>query len=172
MDNSKSQIEIERKYIIAIPNDESYFGLSEYSRSEIKQIYLDSPVGITHRVRARTTLGISRYYETTKVRIDKCSSHEIEREISENEFLKLLDSRDQKRKAIEKTRHAFTYKGQLFEIDVYPEWNKTCILETELDTREREVEFPSFIHIVREVTGEREYSNAAMARSFPPEDKI
>jgi len=172
MNNSKCAVEIERKYIIVLPCEDNYNGLEGYMRSEIKQIYLDSPAGITHRVRARVTDGVSRYYETTKVRIDKCSAHESEREISENEFLALLKKRDNTRKTIEKTRHAFTYKGQLFEIDVYPAWNKTCILETELQTRSTEVEFPSFIQIVREVTGEREYSNVSMAKSFPREDEI
>ena len=42
-------------------------------------------------------------------------------------------------------------------------------METELESREEEVEFPSFIEILREVTGDKAYSNAAMSRTFPAE---
>ena len=62
------------------------------------------------------------------------------------------------------------YGGQLFEIDVYPAWKNTAIMETELDDREREVEIPTFIEIIREVTGYKAYSNASMSKSFPKED--
>ena len=71
-----------------------------------------------------------------------------------------------------KDRHTFSYLGQLFEIDIYPQWSKTAIMETELDDKEKEVEMPPFIKIVREVTGVRGYSNAAMSASFPKEDEI
>jgi CYTH domain-containing protein len=42
-------------------------------------------------------------------------------------------------------------------------------METELEYRDEEVILPSFIKILREVTGDRSYSNAGMAESFPPE---
>ena len=172
MNDSKTGIEIERKYIRALPAEDSYEGLCEYSRSEIVQVYLKSPLGITHRVRKRTAGGVSRYYETTKVRIDAISAEEREREISEKEFSALLELSDTSRRPIVKTRHAFIFGSQLFEIDVYPDWKKTCILETELESRDSSVDFPPFIRIIREVSGERAYSNAAMAKSFPKEDEI
>ena len=145
--------------------------MPEYTRSEITQIYLKSPDGITRRVRCRERSGNITYTETKKVRIDKMSAYEDEREISYEEFVDLSSEKDEKTLPIIKTRHTFTYEGQLFEIDVYPKWKSTAIMETELEARDKEVKFPEFITIIREVTGDKNYSNAGMSRSFPDEDK-
>jgi CYTH domain-containing protein len=42
-------------------------------------------------------------------------------------------------------------------------------MEVELERADESIEFPSLIRIFAEVTGERAYSNAAMAEEFPPE---
>ena len=94
---------------------------------------------------------------------------EIEGKISEERFAELSSHIADGTKPVIKTRHTFLYKGKIFEIDVYPEWKSTAIMETELSDREECVEIPSFIEIIREVTGEKVYSNAAMSRIFPTE---
>ncbi len=165
-------IEIEKKYIISIPDESILSDMEEYTRSEIVQIYLESPAGITHRIRSRERSGNVTYTETKKIRIDKMSSYEDEREISEEEFLTLTEKSDKTASPIHKLRYTFVYLGQLFEIDVYPQWKSTAILETELPTRETAVEFPDFIKILKDVTGDKRYSNAAMSRTFPAEEKI
>ena len=162
-------IEIENKYIILIPEESVLSTMEQYTKSEIVQIYLESPVGITHRVRSRERSGNVTYTETKKVRIDKMSAYEDEREISEEEFLSLAKKIDKNTAPIHKVRYTFVYLGQLFEIDVYPQWMSTAILETELKTRETQVIFPEFIKILRDVTGDKRYSNAGMSRAFPPE---
>lgn len=164
-------IEIEKKYIIKKPDEKELSEMPEYTRSEITQIYLKSPGGITRRIRSRERSGNITYTETTKVRIDKISAYEDEREISCEDFERLSSERDEKTLPIIKTRHTFVYEGQLFEIDVYPEWKSTAIMETELESRDKEVIFPKIITILREVTGDKNYSNAGMSRSFPDEDK-
>ena len=169
MDNN---IEIEKKYIILKPRADELSAMADYSVSEIEQIYLSSPQGITHRVRSRKFTDRTVFTETTKVRIDKMSAYENEREITESEFESLSERRDEKTRAIKKHRHTFVFSGQLFEIDVYPEWKNTAILETELADRNTAVEFPSFLKIVSDVTGDKRYSNASMSRSFPEETAI
>lgn len=164
-------IEIEKKYIIKKPDEMELSKMPEYTRSEITQIYLKSPDGITRRVRCRERSGNITYTETKKVRIDKMSAYEDEREISYEEFVGLSAEKDEKTLPIIKTRYTFTYEGQLFEIDVYPEWKSTAIMETELESKDKAVNFPKVITVLREVTGERKYSNAGMSRSFPDEDK-
>ena len=168
----KIGIEIERKYIIAMPDFNLLRSLDGYNRSDIVQTYLKSIDGATRRVRMRSTDGNSRYYETLKVRIDEMSSTEVEREIDREEYLELLKLAREDSTPIEKVRHLFYYNSQLFEIDVYPNWQNTAIMETELDNRETEVEMPEFIHIIREVTGDKRYSNAGMSRQFPEEETI
>ena len=169
---NKAGIEIERKYIIEQPSAAELERMAEHTVSRIEQIYLDSPMGETLRVRRREWQGRIEYIETKKIRIDKMSSTEIERELSCEEYSVLAERRAEGTYPIYKTRHTFIYCGQLFEIDLYPEWSRTAIMETELNSRDTEVEFPPFIRIIREVTGEREYSNAAMSRHFPGEDTV
>ena len=167
---NNAAVEIERKYIIRMPKIDDMKKCDGYSESEILQIYVESPVGITHRVRRRTTREKTVYTETKKIRIDKMSSYEDEREIKIEEFEQLAARRKAETLPINKTRYAFYYKDQLFEVDIYPEWKRSCIMETELSSREVTVEFPTFIKLIREVTGDKAYSNASMSKRFPEED--
>lgn len=165
----KTNLEIERKYIIKMPDFSRISMQDEYTKSDIIQIYLASPKGETHRIRRREYLEKTSYFETRKIRIDEMSVTEIEGEISEEKYNELSRLIAYGTSPVVKTRHTFVYMGQLFEIDVYPKWHSTAIMETELSSREVQVEFPPFIEIVAEVTGDKAYSNAAMSRSFPAE---
>ena len=165
-----TQIEIERKYVIYMPDFSDMEKMKDYTKDEIVQTYLNSPDCETRRVRMRKSerCGV-KYYETVKRRIDKISAVEIEREITENEYSELLLDARCGSSPIIKTRCAFEYAGQVFEIDIYPEWKKSAIMETELESREKTVEFPPFVSIIAEVSGDARYSNSGMARSFPKE---
>ena len=162
-------LEIERKYVIRKPNVAMLSSLEGYTVSDIEQTYLESAAHVTHRVRARSYGDRTVYTETKKVRIDKMSVYEDEREIDKSEYLELLKGRKEGTVTLSKTRHTFLYLGQVFEIDVYPEWVNSAVLETELPSRETVVEFPDFIRVIAEVTGEKKYSNAAMSKEFPKE---
>lgn len=163
------QLEIERKFVIAMPDTDAIRRLDGYSVSNIEQTYLASAPTVTHRVRSRRYGDIVVYTETKKTRIDKMSALEEEREISEDEYRVLLKSVMPGTVTLTKTRHTFPWQGRTVEIDVYPEWVRSCILEVELDSREAELTLPDFISVIREVTGDKSYSNAAMSREFPKE---
>ena len=162
-------IETERKYVISMPDVALMQAQHDYTVSDIVQIYLRSSPRVTHRVRSRTKDGATKYTETQKMRISAMSVYEDEREITENEFNTLRLNIDPDTTPIIKTRHTFTYRGQLFEIDVYPNWQTCAIMETELPSEDTEVEIPTFINIIKEVTGIKAYSNASMSRVFPCE---
>lgn len=166
----KTQIEIERKYIIEKPNISLIRNMPKSTESEILQIYLPSENGETRRIRRRVYKDKTLCYETRKIRIDGMSCTEIEREITPDEFSTLSQSIKEGTTPINKTRYTFDYEGQTFEIDVYPQWQSSAIMETELESREKQVEIPSFINIIREVTGNKSYSNASMSIEFPKED--
>ena len=162
-------VEIERKYVIAMPDVARLAECEGYTASGIEQTYLESAEGVTHRVRARRYADRTVYTETKKVRIDKMSAFEDERELTEGEYLALLERRKQGTVTLKKARHTFEFKARTFEVDIYPEWKGSAILETELESREAVVEFPEFIAVIAEVTGDRRYSNAAMSHRFPAE---
>ena len=163
------QIEIERKYVIEKPNECCYQNVSDYSESRIEQIYLSAPAGETLRIRKREYPSGTEYVRTHKKRIDRISSVENEDKISLEEYEKLKKEILHGTRPIIKKRRTFVYQGQLFEIDEYPEWKNSCVMETELKSREEKVDFPDFIHIIKEVSGDYRYSNASMSRTFPEE---
>lgn len=168
---NKQQIEIERKYIIEKPQISNLRKMKGFSESEIEQIYLNSEPNVTRRVRKRVFGDTVQYTETVKERIDKISAVEREREIAENEYCLLSAQIAEGTVPIIKKRITFEFGSQVFEIDVYPAWKGTAIMETELKSREQTVDMPDFIKIVREVTGDKAYSNASMSKKFPSEDE-
>ncbi len=162
-------IEIERKFVIHMPDIELISAFRGYTVSEITQTYLKTDDGSTLRVRARKYADRVQYTETRKIRIDVSSVNEIEREITADEYESLLSLSRDDSSPIHKTRHTFEYIGHTIEIDVYPQWTSFCIMEVELERADEDVELPKIIRILYEVTGDRKYSNAGMAKEFPPE---
>ncbi len=163
-------IETERKYLIEYPDIDILLNQPECTVGEITQIYLASNDGETRRVR-KTLIGETTvYHSNTKTRISPMSSIEDERVISREEFDSYVAlERDSTLNIIYKTRYTFYYLGQKFEIDVYPFWSCSAICETELDDESKRAVFPPFLNVIREVTGDKRYSNRAMARELPPE---
>lgn len=162
-------VETERKFIIKKPNEKTLSSLFGYTVSKITQTYLASREGVTERVRERIYPDKTVYTHTKKVRISPLSSIEDEREVTESEYRTLLLRKKDGTQDVKKERHTFIASGVTFEIDIYPEWQDTCIMEFELKSEDERVEIPTFIAVVREVTGNRAYSNAAMAKEFPKE---
>ena len=140
-----------------------------YTVSEIEQIYISFEKGVTHRIRRRAYKDKTVCTETKKYRIDEMSVYEDEKQISETCYSELATRIESGTRPIRKIRHTFVFDGQLFEIDEYDLWQSSCILETELKSREDEVSFPPFITVIKEVTGEKKYSNASMSHNFPEE---
>ena len=162
-------IEIERKYVILKPDFAALEREYAVGVSEIWQTYLRSEVGVTRRVRKRVYRDKISYTLTEKRRIDTLSSYEAEREIGEEEYLTLLGEKREGTRTLRKTRRVVRIDSVNFEIDEYPEWERSCIMETELKSRDEQVTMPDFVKIIAEVTGNRAYTNAAMAVNFPKE---
>lgn len=160
--------EIERKFLIVRPTDEFLFSLPH---TEITQTYLKNPQeGVTERVRKRGLEGRYVYTHTIKRRIDFMSCLEDERVISQEEYESCLLRADPERNTIRKVR-ALIEKGDFtFEIDVFPFWKKQAVMEVELPSEETEFSLPESVTVIREVTDERIYSNARMAKAIPEED--
>ncbi len=165
------KIETERKFIIKKPRADILSELKSYTESEIVQTYLNSRVA-THRVRKRSyPSGEVIYTENKKVRISVLSSEEYEREITEGEYLSLLENKERGSVSLMKKRVTFEHLGKTFEVDIYPAWEDTCILEVELESESEKIEMPSFIEVLTEVTGNKDYSNHRMSHAFPPETR-
>lgn len=155
--------EIERKYLIEYPDLEWLQQLPTAEKVEIIQTYLNSSAGDEVRVRQRGIDGNYMYYETIKKSVSALKRVEIERRLSQSEYLKLLMEADTSKRQIRKNRYCLTYENQYFEIDIYPFWNDKAIIEIELSDETDNIVFPKEIKVIKEVTDDPEYKNAALA---------
>ena len=162
-------IETERKFIVEIPDISALSKCDGYTVSRIQQTYLASERAITHRIRLREYADHIEYYETKKTRLSALSVIEEEKPITREQYDALLEQMARGTRTLIKTRHAVPIGELIYEFDVYPEWQKSCIMEVELPSEDTVVLLPDFVHVIEEVTGRREYTNASMARVFPEE---
>lgn len=156
--------EIERKFLIEYPDLDWLRSIPNCRRVQIIQTYLKSDAEEEVRVRQRGSDGHYIYYQTTKRRVSDRKRVEIERRLSEREYLSLLMNADTTRHQIRKDRYCLTHRNQYFEIDVYPFWNDRAIAEIELCDENAEVTFPDEIRVIKEVTEDESYKNASLAR--------
>ena len=56
--------------------------------------------------------------------------------------------------------------GLKYEIDVYPFWTQTAIMEIELKNEEQKFDIPEFIKVIGEVTNNLDYSNHSLAKKY------
>ncbi len=156
--------EIERKFLIEYPDLKWLESIPYCQRIEIIQTYLKSGQDEEIRVRQRGFDGHYIYFQTTKRRVSGAKRVEIERRLSEREYLRLLMNADTDRRQIRKDRYCLTYENQYFEIDVYPFWTDKAIAEIELSDEHAEIRFPKQIRVIKEVTEDESYKNASLAK--------
>ena len=156
--------EIERKFLIGYPDLNI---LEHYPKSDMAQTYLKTNDGMTSRVRKRTTGGVTKYIFTEKKRVTDVTCIENERELSAEEYEELLKLADPERQTVYKTRYCVPYGGRVVEVDVYPFWSDRAISEVEMESEEEAVSLPDFIRVIRDVTAEKQYKNAAIAKKIP-----
>ncbi|MGI6167884.1 MAG: CYTH domain-containing protein [Eubacteriales bacterium] len=159
---SAARLEIERKYLVERP-DEDILAQHGAKKYEIEQIYLPDRGEAAERIRKICSDSVTEYYHTVKKAVTNITRTEEERRINADEYERLKKFAGYPPMRIEKVRWRLPYRGVCIELDIYPFWHKTAIAEVELTGEEERVVFPDFIHIIREVTREKKYSNRALA---------
>ena len=162
--------EIEHKYLIAMPDVQALARLPGCRILSITQTYLLTQKGETHRVRRILEGERETFVETRKRRVNALRAVEDEREISEREYLALLELADPKATSIEKTRYRVPLGTRMLEIDVYPFWSDRAIAEIEVETEQECVTLPDYMKVIAEVTEDVRYKNANLAHSVPNDD--
>ena len=161
--------EIERKYLISMPDPD--FLRENASPTEIVQTYLLPPAPhINARVRKRGHDGAWVFTHTEKTRLSDLRRIENERRISREEYETLLQSADPGRNVIRKTRWVLPWKGQNYEIDIFPFWTDRALMELELEDEAQNIELPPQIRVLREVTADYRYLNSSLSKTIPYEE--
>lgn len=166
-----ASMEIERKYLIRMPNEAMLASMPGCEIWDIVQTYLmDGVDGSTRRVRSISSCGRVQYVHTVKHRLSDLSHKEWEAEIPEAEYDALLREANPGLNSIDKRRYRIPFAGQLLEVDVYSFWQDRATLEIELESEAQEVILPPWLHVIRELTGEAAYKNRFLAERIPMED--
>ena len=163
--------EIERKFLVEFP-DVSLLDVKR--RIAIVQTYLVSGSnGSQRRVRSVDENGSVKYTYTEKIFLTPVTREENEFEISGEKYRQLLDEHRSDCPPVEKVRYCFDYQGQFFELDTYPFSDKLAIMELELASPNQTIDFPDKIRVIKEVSADPRYSNAALAKAGAfPEQQI
>lgn len=165
-------LEIEKKYLIEYPDINLLEQMSNCTKVEIYQTYLESINGSERRIRARGVDGDYIYFLTEKKKLNGLKRVEVEKRLTQKEYFTLLMQADPTRKTIKKTRYCLTINNQYFEIDIYPQWQNKAIMEIELSDENEVVKTPDFINIINEVTFDDAYKNYNIALDTPSLDNF
>ena len=156
--------EIDRKYLIEIPDFRS-ISSAHFTEIDIVQTYLKSDCNnVELRLRSRCQDGAFSYYLTQKTDLENGAKRiEVERKISEREYVSSLSRIDPFSQPIVKKRTCFVYKNQCFKVDVFDFSDKHALLEIDCSA-DTSVTFPDFIKVVRDVTGDPLYRNYKLSK--------
>lgn len=162
-----SPSEIERKFLIKKPSDKMLNSLDFSSKSEITQTYLKSNGNTERRLRQRGNDkdGYTFYY-AEKTPVSEIERIEKDEKIDIRKYVSLLNEADTSLHQIQKTRYAFLYKNQYFELDIYPFSDEYAILEIEVQNEDDEIQLPDFLEYVKEVTNDNSYKNHSLAKTL------
>ena len=151
----------ERKYIVRVTSND----ILNVIESDIFQTYLVADPDYEVRLRRRRWKGGKTVnVHTTKKRVGTNREIETERQVSNALYESLLAQADPYRHPIHKQRRSFIWKGQYFELDTYHDQLKgLIILETKGITDAEDVNFPPFIQVVEDITGNKSYYNYNLA---------
>lgn len=166
-------LEIERKFLVKFPTSwsslaELFDGIVDVKR--ISQTYLKAEPGEQSARVRKTVEGLSGdtktvfHYNQKKPTGDTGVHEEKEYEISEKEYESSLKKANPEKCAVEKTRFVFKWHDQIFELDLFKGHLKgLAIMEIELDDKDDTVELPPFLHLIKEVTKDKKFTNFTLA---------
>ena len=159
-------LEIERKFLIEMPDLIMLNSMKTCRRIPITQAYLNTPDEGKFRIRKRGEGDDAVYIKTVKHKINDLIRIEIESNISENEYFDYLLDKKYVQGIISKDRYCISWKSTYYELDVYPFWDDRATLEIELLNENQSYELPGFVTLIREVSFEKEYRNKALAVKY------
>ena len=161
-------LEIERKFLIKMPDIKMLEVLPDIGIADITQTY--TTVGV--RLRKWTEQGRTTYIKTVKKHLSDLTRIEEESEISAEEYNSLMLLADPERNSLTKTRYRYPFKGKLIEIDVFPFWERQAFCEIELKGEDEEFSLPDFIEVIKEVSADKAYRNYALTKNIPKEENF
>lgn len=156
-------VERERKFLARMPDLAAIVKYNPVA-SQIVQTYLPNSGNTERRIRQRGDGTNFSFFYTEKTGLPE-KTDRIEREslISSRQYAAYLVQAETA--PVRKTRYCFPYQNQYLELDVYAGEFRFVTIEVEGLEAGDEVFFPPEIEVVQEITGDKRFSNRAIAEN-------
>ncbi|MBQ1437334.1 MAG: hypothetical protein IIZ07_05305, partial [Ruminococcus sp.] len=99
-------------------------------------------------------------------KISELKRVEREESITKEQYEHYISKKEYCQGTISKDRYCFVWKNQYFELDVFPFWDKTALIEIELLKENQPYTLPDFLVVLREVTYEKQFRNKSLAVQY------
>ena len=159
-----------KKYLISMPNllklEKDFY--CNFSKVEITRTYLinKNNASIERSVIKTGADGDNAYYYNEKRHFEGYDKIDVERHISKKEYISLLSGNNVRIKEIKKTRYGFVWNNKYYELDVFDFWKDKAILKVQLTDRSDEVEVPSVLNVLMDITNDMSYTNFSLAQNI------
>lgn len=154
--------EIERKFLVEMPDLAALDALPGTRRVEIEQAYLPTANDERLRVRKWVEDGRAIYYKTRRRRLNG-RRIEVEERLTQRAYMDLLEEAGPELPLLHKSRYTIPYEGHLFQLDLYRFWDDQALVKLELNEENAEVHLPPQLKLIREVTDQRAYKDYVLA---------
>lgn len=153
--------EIERKFLVTKPLTEIVGNDNDAFYRNVEQCYLPDTGEWTVRVRRYTspTGHFMNAVQTMKRKVNDRKCIELEHAVTQEYFEKVMG---QCGKVLRKQRWQIMFGAHVWEIDYFPQFDGLVVAEIELEDEEELFIHPDWLG--KEVTQDKSYKNARMAR--------
>lgn len=169
--------EIEQKFIIPIPDEETLEKLNIHASYKITQTYLKPKNKfVEHYVKAcGSEKDGLRYYYGERTKVAYAAWEESERSITIDEYIELLNDNEadptKQQPLINKTRHCFSHRGHYFKLDIYDFYTDNAILKVKVNDLNEHIPLP-MLSVKSKVTGDENYKTRKIAETLRIPDPI
>ena len=147
--------ETQRKFLIKKPDLDLLNKLHNCNKVKVIEIYLNEEKNTISKLIQR---GINSNYTYSKITINKDKNVETETRLTQDAYIEELINIDTSKKIIIKDRYCLTVNSVYYEIDIYEHLEDKAICEVEL-TRSSELQLPSIIEVIEDITNNEEYTS-------------
>ena len=147
--------ETQRKFLIKKPDLDLLNKLHNCNKVKVIEIYLNEEKNTISKLIQR---GINSNNTNSKITINKDKNVETETRLTQDAYIEELINIDTSKKIIIKDRYCLTVNSVYYEIDIYEHLEDKAICEVEL-TRSSELQLPSIIEVIEDITNNEEYTS-------------
>lgn len=161
--------QLQRKYLVEMPDLTALENLPTCSKVETVQTYLISDPSQEVRVRRRGIEGDYLYTKTVKEQADpgvKLRRIVSDERLTESQYLAELANADPTLAPLRKIRYCLCEDDRCVQLDVFPFWKDKAVLELPVADEKMPPDVPKMFTVIEEITQNPAYRNYNLAKTL------